>query len=63
MAITIAVASIGIIGFMTTFTGESNNNDISSSQNLTGNWMDVHGVGISSTAGTKDNNNSLFSNP
>jgi len=59
VAIAIAVASIGIISFMTTFASE-NSNDISSSQNLTGNWMDVHGVGIYSAADTSDNNNSLY---
>ncbi len=48
VAITIAVVSIGITGFMTTSASENSNN-ISSSQNLTGNWMDVHGVGIYST--------------
>jgi photosystem II stability/assembly factor-like uncharacterized protein len=46
---------------MTTSASESNNNiETSSSQNLTGNWMDVHGVGISSTAGANDNKNSLY---
>ncbi len=59
VAIAIAVVSIGIIGFMTTSASENNNTN-SSSQNLTGNWMDVHGVGISSTADTNDNNNSLY---
>ena len=59
VAIAIAVASIGIIGFMTTSTSE-NNIPNSSSQNLTGNWMDVHGVGVSSTAETIDNKNSLY---
>jgi hypothetical protein len=59
VAIAIAVASIGIIGFMTTSASENNNNFNSSSQNLTGNWMDVHGVGISS-AETNNNKNSLY---
>jgi len=59
MAIAIAVASIGIIGFMTTSASENNNTN-SSSQNLTGNWMDVHGVGIYSTEDTSSNNNSLY---
>ncbi|WP_148686794.1 sialidase family protein [Candidatus Nitrosocosmicus hydrocola] len=59
VAIAIAVASIGIIGFMTTSASENNNTN-SSSQNLTGNWMDVHGIGIYSTADTSDNNNSLY---
>lgn len=59
VAIAIAVASIGIIGFMTTSASENNNTN-SSSQNLTGNWMDVHGVGVSSTAETNDNKNSLY---
>ncbi len=58
VAITIAVVSIGIIGFMTTSATENSNNT-SSSQNLTGNWMDVHGVGIYSTE-IGDNNNSLY---
>lgn len=53
VAIAIAVASIGIIGFMTT---TASLNNISSSQNLTGNWMDVHGVGIYSTEIGNDNN-------
>lgn len=61
VAIAIAVASIGIIGFMTTSASESNNNngEITSGQNLTGNWMDVHGIGIYS-ADTDNNNNSLY---
>ncbi|HSA74915.1 MAG TPA: hypothetical protein VLE21_01875 [Candidatus Nitrosocosmicus sp.] len=60
VAIAIAVASIGIIGFMTTSASENNNNgEISSGQNLTGNWMDVHGIGIYSTD-TSNNNNSLY---
>jgi hypothetical protein len=58
VAITIAVVSIGITGFMTTSASENSNN-ISSSQNLTGNWMDVHGVGIYSTD-IGDNTNSLY---
>ena len=58
VAIAVAVASIGIIGFMTTSASELNNT-ISSSQNLTGNWMDVHGIGIYSLQ-LKDNNNSLY---
>lgn len=59
VAIAIAVASIGIgiTGFMTTSSSENSNNI--STQNLTGNWMDVHGVGIYSTE-LDDNNNSLF---
>lgn len=60
VAIAIAVASIGIIGFMTTSASENNNSEISSSQNLTGNWMDVHGVGIYSAEDTSNNNNSLY---
>lgn len=59
VAIAIAVASIGIIGFMTTSASE-NNSEISSSQNLTGNWMDVHGVGVSSATETNNNKNSLY---
>ena len=63
VAIAIAVASIGIIGFMTTSASENNNNnnnEISLGQNLTGNWMDIHGVGIYSTEDTSNNNNSLY---
>ena len=58
VAIAIAVVSIGIIGFMTTSASENNNTN-SSSQNLIGNWMDVHGIGVSS-AETNDNKNSLY---
>ena len=58
VAIAVAVASIGIIGFMTTSANEPNNT-ISSSQNLTGNWMDAHGIGIYSLQ-LNDNNNSLY---
>ncbi|MGD9673886.1 MAG: hypothetical protein AB7U98_10470 [Candidatus Nitrosocosmicus sp.] len=58
VVITIAVVSIGIIGFMTTSVAENSNN-ISSSQNLTGNWMDVHGVGLYSSD-LSDNNTSLY---
>ena len=49
MIVTIALVSaisIGLIGFMTTSASQNNNINNSSSQNLTGNWMDVHGVGI-----------------
>lgn len=49
MIVTIALASaisIGLIGFMTTSASQNNNINNSSSQNLTGNWMDVHGVEI-----------------
>ena len=61
VAIAIAVASIGIIGFMTTSASENNNNNTnSSSQNLTGNWMDVHGVGVYPAEDTSNNNNSLY---
>ena len=61
MAIAIVVASIGIIGFMTTSASENNgNNDISSSQNFTGKWMDVHCVGIYSTEDSSNNNNNLL---
>lgn len=62
LVVSIAVVltvSIGIIGFMTTSASENNDNDISSSQNLTGNWMDVHGVGIYPTE-IGDNFNSLY---
>ena len=58
-AIAIAVASIGIIGFMTTSASENSNTN-SSSQNLTGNWMDVHGVGIYSAEDTSNHKNSLY---
>lgn len=56
--VVVLTASIGIIGFMTTSASESNN-DTSSRQNLTGNWMDVHGVGIYSSQ-IGDNSNSLY---
>ncbi|MGD9673210.1 MAG: WD40/YVTN/BNR-like repeat-containing protein [Candidatus Nitrosocosmicus sp.] len=59
VAIAIAIASIGIISFMTTSASENNGTN-SSSQNLTGNWMDVHGVGVSPAADTNDNKNSLY---
>ncbi|MDF0679797.1 MAG: hypothetical protein P0116_02405 [Candidatus Nitrosocosmicus sp.] len=52
----VAAISIGLIGFMTT--SASQNND-SVSQNLTGNWMDVHGVGIYSSD-KADNNDALY---
>ena len=56
--VVVLTASIAIIGFMTT-SASDNSNFISSSQNLTGNWMDVHGVGIYSSE-IGDNNNSLY---
>ncbi len=56
--VVVLTASIAIIGFMTTSASE-NSNFISSSQNLTGNWMDVHGVGIYSSE-IGDNSNSLY---
>ena len=47
MVVTIALLStisLGIVGFTTQSVSQNSNN--SSSQNLTGNWMDVHGVEI-----------------
>lgn len=58
VAIAIAVVSIGLIGFMNTPSSEKII-DNSLSQNLTGNWMDVHGVGTSSFDDS-NNNNSLY---
>jgi photosystem II stability/assembly factor-like uncharacterized protein len=46
VAIAVAVVSIGLIGFLTAPSSE-NIIDNSLNQNLTGNWMDIHGVGIS----------------
>lgn len=46
MVVIIALAltvSVGIIGFMTTSASKNTNSSI---QNLTGNWMDIHGLGI-----------------
>ncbi len=59
VAMVIVVASIGIIGFMTTSAIENNNTN-SSSQNLTGNWMDVHGIGTYSVDDASNHNNSLY---
>jgi len=42
----VSAISIGLIGFMTTSASQNNNINNSLSQNLAGNWMDVHGVGI-----------------
>jgi photosystem II stability/assembly factor-like uncharacterized protein len=60
MAIAIAVVSIGIIGFMTTSASENDINNNSLSQNLTGNWMDIHGVAVSASAENGNNNDSLY---
>jgi hypothetical protein len=59
VAMVIVVASIGIIGFMTTSAIENNNTN-SSSQNLTGDWMDVHGIGTYSADDASNHNNSLY---
>ncbi|MDQ3084347.1 MAG: hypothetical protein M3Q77_05970 [Thermoproteota archaeon] len=42
---------IGIIGFMST---SVSNNDIPTSQNITGNWMDIHGIGMYPSDNGKD---------
>lgn len=60
VAIAIAVVSIGIIGFMTTSASENDINNNSLSQNLTGNWMDIHGVVVSASAENGNNNDSLY---
>lgn len=57
--IAITVVSIGLIGFMTTPSSE-NIIDNSLTQNLTGNWMDVHGVGISTSDNDENSNDSLY---
>ncbi len=57
--IAIAVVSMGLIGFMTTPSSE-NIIDNSLTQNLTGNWTDVHGVGISTSDNDENSNDSLY---
>jgi len=59
VAIAIAVVSIGILGFVTAPSSE-NIIDRSLSQNLTGNWMDLHGLGISTSGNGDNSNNSLY---
>jgi photosystem II stability/assembly factor-like uncharacterized protein len=59
VVIAIAVASIGILGFVTNPSSE-NVIDSSLSQNLTGNWLDLHGLGISTLSNGGNINNSLY---
>lgn len=69
ISVIIAVVSIGIIGFMTTYASNNIPNNNSLNQNLIGNWMDVHGIGLLPTDNgvnamnnndISNNNNSLY---
>ena len=54
MMIVIGLAIIGFIIFEITLESKRPNHSV---ENLTGNWMDVHGVGIYSAEDASDNNN------